>query len=80
MQGQSMERRVTDGTAAALGALSLSSWIIGASAAALPRGRFVSPPTLYLLPGWTSYYDLRDLCYGSMPASVNLLRLRCRSF
>ena len=42
MQGQSMERRVTDGTAAALGALSLSSWIIGASAAALPRGRFVS--------------------------------------
>ena len=42
MQGQSVERRVTDGTAAALGALSLSSWIIGASAAALPRGRFVS--------------------------------------
>eukprot|EP01046_Picozoa_sp_COSAG06_P065317 COSAG06_NODE_15988_length_1030_cov_2.431794_1_plen_29_part_10 len=29
MQGQSMERRVTDATAAALGALSLSSWIIG---------------------------------------------------
>jgi hypothetical protein len=42
---------VTDKTAAALGALSLSSWVVGASAVALPRGRFVSPPTVYLLPG-----------------------------